>query len=84
MSRIIRDNYASIGLKPTTRVAPKFLIWAMQLFRPDAGSIYDKLGHANLYETKWPDVYRYRYTDLAASVRASIDRILELGWISSK
>jgi hypothetical protein len=51
----------------------------MQIFRPDAGSIYDKLGHANHYETKWPDVYRYRYTDLTASLRAAIDRMLELG-----
>lgn len=83
MSRIIRDNYASIGLKPTMRVAPNVLIWAMQFFQPDAGSIYDKLGHDNLYETKWPDVYRYQYTDLAASIRASIDRMLELGWLKA-
>lgn len=82
MSRIIRENYGAIGLKPTMRVAPKFVIWATQMFRPDAGSIYDKLGHANHYETKWPNVYSYRYTDLAASIRASIDRMLELGWLN--
>jgi nucleoside-diphosphate-sugar epimerase len=81
MSRIIQRDYAQIGLKPTTRVAPKFVLWALKFVRADAGSIYDKLGHANVYETKWPNVYRYQYADLAASLRASIDRMLELGWL---
>jgi dihydroflavonol-4-reductase len=81
MSRVIRDSYAGIGLRPTMRVAPKFLARALQFVHADAGSIYDKLGHANVYETKWPDVYRYRYTDLTASIHASIDGMPELGWL---
>ncbi len=84
MSRIIRDSYAGIGLRPTTCVAPNVLVCALRFVREDAGSIYDKLGHANVYETKWPDVYRYRHTDLAASIRASIDRMLELGWLKAR
>jgi dihydroflavonol-4-reductase len=81
IARMIRDNYADIGFVPRALVAPNAMMWALKLVSADVASIYTKLGHANLYETKWPDVYRYAHTDLAEIVKASMESMLERGWI---
>jgi hypothetical protein len=49
----------------------------------DLAAIYSKLGHANRYETKWPDVYRYTHTDLAEIMKASMGTLLQHGWIKA-
>jgi dihydroflavonol-4-reductase len=79
---VLQQDLLALGLKPTQRVAPKWLIWMLKFFVKDAGSIYDKLGHENLYVTKWPEVYRYEFTDLRRSMKDTLDRMLELGWIT--
>jgi hypothetical protein len=43
-----------------------------------------ELGHANAYETQWPDVYRYVHTDLSAMVKASMDSMLSHGWLKPR
>ena len=77
----IRENYADIGFAPKSCVAPTSLLWALSLLSNEVAGIYSKLGHANLYETKWPDVYRYAYTDHAEIVKASMESMLEHGWL---
>lgn len=54
----------------------------MRPFNADIGAIYSKLGHANVYETKWPEAYTYRYTDPRASIRDTIDSMAAHGWIT--
>jgi hypothetical protein len=36
-----------------------------------------------MYETKWPNVYQYEYTDLRRSMKDTLDRMLELGWLKT-
>jgi hypothetical protein len=54
----------------------------MKPFNSDIGAIYGKLGHANVYETKWPSVYSYRYTDPRVSIRDTIESMAAHGWIT--
>lgn len=84
IARVIRENYAKIGLSPNPRRAPGWLMWLLSLVSNDVASIYSKLGHPNLYETKWPGAYRYQHTDIEASVKASIDSMLAHGWLKPR
>lgn len=80
--RLIRTIYGSRGLKPSTFVMPT---WVLCLLKPvirDIGALYGKLGHANVYETKWPEVYTYRYTDQRQSVIDTIDSMIDHGWVA--
>jgi nucleoside-diphosphate-sugar epimerase len=81
LARVIRDNYADIGIAPSTRVMPSALAWLLKFVSSDIASIYSKLGTATVYETKWPSVYRYVHTDLASIVKSSMESMLEWGWI---
>ncbi len=84
IARVIRENYAKIGLSPHPRQAPGWLMWLMSFVSTDIASIYSKLGHPNLYETKWPSAYHYRHIDIDASVKASIDNMLEHRWLTPR
>ncbi len=80
--RLIRELYGARGLNPSTFVIPTWLLFLMKPFNSDIGAIYGKLGHANVYETKWPDVYSYRYTDPRVSIRDTIESMAAYGWIT--
>lgn len=77
----IRKQYGALGFKPKTAVLPMPLAWMLRWFSNDVASIYSKLGHPNAYETKWPQVYRYQYTDLDRMIKDSMDSMLKHGWI---
>jgi nucleoside-diphosphate-sugar epimerase len=81
MARTIRDLYGDRGLRPSMFVVPTWLLGLLRPFVPDIGGIYTKLGRPNVYETKWPEVYRYRYTDPRRSMADTIDSIAAHGWI---
>jgi nucleoside-diphosphate-sugar epimerase len=83
MARVVRDNYAGIGFAPQTRVMPGALAWVLKFVSADVAAIYSKLGHANRYETIWPNVYRYTHTDLAEILKASMETMLQHGWITA-
>ncbi len=81
MARVIRDNYADIGLSPKTWVIPKILASVLNRTSKDFAVLYSKLGHPNFYETKWPGIYHYTHTDTAEIIKSSIDSMLQHGWI---
>lgn len=81
MARSIARQFGSRGLKPRTRVTPNWVICAAGFLSGDAASIYSKLGHPNVYVTKHPDAFSYRYADLDRSVRDSIESMSEHGWL---
>lgn len=76
----IRKNYSRLGFRLKPWVLPTWLLEIASLFSSEVGSLYSKLGHPNLYVTKWPDVYRYRHTDTEEIVKASMDSMLAHGW----
>lgn len=82
--RIIRNLYSSRGLKPGTLVMPTWLLFLMKPFNADIGAIYGKLGHPNVYETKWPGVYRYNHVDPRETIRDTIESMVQHGWIALK
>lgn len=77
LPKIINSNYSHLGFKPAARTAPKFLLWIGKCFSNDIHDIYGKLGSTTPYTTKYPNVYQYKYTDLAAIVQATIESLLE-------
>ncbi len=60
---------------------PPALAWLLRFISADLASIYSKLGHSNLYETAWPDVYRYVHSDLTELVKSSMESMLEREWV---
>lgn len=80
--RIIRALYGRRGLNPGTFVLPTWVLFLLKPFVADIGVLYGKLGHANVYETKWPGVYAYRHTDPRASIRDTIESMAAHGWIT--
>ena len=80
----IRTLYSKQGFAPKTRVLPTSLAWVLKFFDRRLAGIYGKLGHEERYDTLYPDVYRYRYTDADALTRASMDSMLEHGWLETK
>lgn len=83
-AHIIRENYAHMGFKPRTWIIPKQVAWVLGHTSSNFAVLASKLGHPNVYETKWPGVYRYQYTDLTEIVNASIKSMLEHGWIKPR
>ncbi|GHO50653.1 NAD-dependent epimerase/dehydratase family protein [Ktedonospora formicarum] len=73
----IRNHYARLGFAPKVRTFPRFLVWMLKFFNADAASLYPLLGKETWRETKYPQVYHYRYTDLTQMVRDTIDDLLE-------
>jgi dihydroflavonol-4-reductase len=81
MTDVIRKNYSHMGFKPKPWVLPTWLLGILSLFSSQVGSLYSKLGQPNLYVTKWPNGYRYRYTDIEETINASMDSMLTHGWL---
>lgn len=45
----------------------------------DAAAIASKVGVKTRYETLWPGVYQYQYTDFEAVLRASMESLFQHG-----
>jgi hypothetical protein len=45
---------------------------------------YSKLGHPNVYKTKWPGDYGYKYTDFERIIVDSMESMFHHGWIEGK
>lgn len=84
INRSVARQFGGLGFRPKRRVTPNFLIGLASLVMPDAGAIYGKLGHANLYETKHSGVFDYRFADLDRIVRDSVESMLAHGWIKPR
>lgn len=84
IAHVIRDRYAGKGFAPRARVIPTWLLGLLSLFSNQVGSIYSKLDQPNVYQTKWPDAYRYQYRDFDQIIVDSMDSMLAHGWIKPK
>ncbi|CAK9256970.1 unnamed protein product [Sphagnum jensenii] len=80
----IRTDYADRGFKPSTSVAPWWVLWLPSFFSKDVATIYSRIGNFQPYRTKYPEVYKYEFTSFRDIVRASMDSILEHKWINPK
>ncbi len=80
----IRKNYGHLGFRPKPWILPTWFVGLMRPFSAELGSLYSKLGHPNLYVTKWPNVYRYRHTSIEEIVNASMDSMLAHGWLKAE
>lgn len=80
----IRAGYADRGFQPSTRLAPRFLLWVTKFFSGEVASIYNRIGHDTVYVPQSPHVYRYRHTHFAQIVRDTMDHLLEHGWLKAK
>ena len=79
--RTIRRLYRDSGLNPSIFVIPTWILGVLRFAMRDIGSIYSKLGHKNEYRTKWPKVYSYRHSNLADTVRDTVESMAKHGWI---
>jgi dihydroflavonol-4-reductase len=77
----IRSRYGQLGFGKKTRIGGRLIIGFASLFSRDAAAIASKVGSAAIYQPKRPSAYGYQYTDLGAVLSASIDDMLERGWI---
>ncbi|WP_261540451.1 NAD-dependent epimerase/dehydratase family protein [Burkholderia multivorans] len=84
IAQVIREQYADRGFAPRARVIPTWVLGVARLFSSQVGSLYSKLSQPNVYETKWPDVYRYRYRDFDQIIVDSMDSMLAHGWIKPR
>jgi len=84
LDRILREDYTPHGFQIRTKAAPKFLIWIMKFFSTDAASIYSRLGTPAFYQTKYPNVYAYKHTDLRQMVRDTMDSLIANGMITQE
>ncbi len=84
MTDAIRKNYGHLGFSPKSRVIPTWLLGIVSLFSSQVGSLYSKLGQPNFYAPKRPDLYRYRYTDIEEIITASMDSMLDHGWLKPR
>ena len=66
MARVIDERFGALGFKTRSRQVPTPVMWVLSLFSTGVAGLYSKLGHPNVYEAKWPAVYRYQYTDFDA------------------
>lgn len=75
----MRRHYGRLGFGRKTRIVGHWLIALVGLFNGDAASIASKVGVKTVYDTLWPEAYRYRYTDLDEVLTASIESLFEHG-----
>lgn len=83
MTDVIRKNYGHLGFKPKPWVLPTWLLGILSVFSSQVGSMYSKLSQPNLYETKWPGIYQYRFSDIEEVINASMDSMIEHGWLKT-
>lgn len=84
MTDAIRAHYGHLGFSPKSRTIPTWLLRMIAPFSGQVGSMVSKLGGANLYVPRNPDIYRYRYTDPDQIIRDSMDSMIEHGWLTPK
>lgn len=77
----MKRSYPGQGLAKKVGVAPRWLVGLLGLVSGDAASIYSKIGSTATYKTLYPGVYAYRYTNMDEVIRASIDSMIEHGWL---
>ncbi len=75
----MRKHYGHLGYGKKTRIAGHWLIGTVGLFMGDAAAIASKVGVKTRYETLWPGVYQYQYTDFEAVLRASMESLFQHG-----
>ncbi|WP_157739367.1 hypothetical protein [Paenibacillus physcomitrellae] len=73
---IIREEYSHLGFKPSPRTIPKFVLWGLRFVNGDVDTIYSRIGTTQIYQTKYPEVYQYQYTDLRQMVKNTLDSLL--------
>lgn len=81
MARSISRGYSERGLRPKVRMMPSWLARFASAFSPDLASVGSHIGNDILYATRYPTSYAYEYRDLDSIVHASIESMLEHGWI---
>lgn len=84
IAQVIDERYSAQGFRTGVRLIPT---WALALARPfssQVGSLYGKLSQPNVYETKWPDAYRYRHADFDDIVGAAMDSLIAHGWVTPR
>lgn len=84
MTDVICKDYAHLGFKPKPWVIPTWILRAASPFSSQVGSMISKIGTANLYVPERPDAYRYQHTDIGEIIRASVDSMLEHGWLRAQ
>ncbi|MNO73126.1 3-beta hydroxysteroid dehydrogenase/isomerase family protein [compost metagenome] len=73
---LIRRYYGHLGFKPAPFKMPKWVLRIMRMFNSDVDTIYSKIGTTPVYQTKYPNVYRYRYTDAHQMLKDTMDSML--------
>jgi dihydroflavonol-4-reductase len=84
MAEVIAARYAKQGYAPRTRVIPTWLLGLIGVFSSQVGGLYSKLGQANQYETRWPDVFHYQYRDFDQIIADSMDSMFAHAWLARK
>lgn len=79
---MIREDYGHLGFKPSPRKIPKFVLWALRFVNGDVDTIYSRIGTTQVYQTQYPDVYRYQYTELRQMVRDTLESMMENGMLA--
>jgi nucleoside-diphosphate-sugar epimerase len=82
LARIVAKGYGDLGFKPAARVAPHWLARVLALVSSDVSSIWNHIGNDISYQTQSPGIYNYQHRDLNAIVHASMDSMLQHGWLS--
>lgn len=81
MGRYVQEQYNGKGLKPSTFVIPKAVMWVLKFVSNDVASVYSRIGVHFPYKTKYPNVYTYEYTSYSDMVHASMESMIEHKWI---
>jgi dihydroflavonol-4-reductase len=75
----MRDGYSHLGFRPSTRIAPRFLIWPMTFFDEDLATIFSKIGKDIVCTSRYPGVYAYKHTAIREIVRDSMEVLIKNG-----
>ncbi|HEY0713394.1 MAG TPA: NAD-dependent epimerase/dehydratase family protein [Polyangia bacterium] len=77
----IRGEYAELGFSPEPCILSARSARLLSMVSRDVAGMYSRIGASSVYETKYPTVYRYEHTDLAAILRDSMESMLAHGWL---
>ncbi len=81
IAKSVARTYRPSDADAPIRLIPSWLARALAPMSGDLSSVRSHIGNDIDYTTRYPDVYRYEYTDLDEVIQASIDSMLKHGWL---